>query len=42
VKEPIVLAIDRTNWGKYNLLVVSWIVFGRALPINWQLLDKLG
>jgi hypothetical protein len=42
VKEPIVLAVDRTSWGKYNLLVVSWIVFGRAIPINWQLLDKLG
>ena len=42
VKEPIVLAIDRTSWRKYNLLVVSWIVYGRAIPINWQLLDKLG
>jgi hypothetical protein len=42
VKEPIMLAIDRTSWGKYNLLVVSWIIQGRAIPINWQLLDKLG
>ena len=42
VKEPIVLAIDRTSWRKYNLLVVSWIVYGRAIPINWQVLDKLG
>jgi hypothetical protein len=42
VKEPIVLAIDRTSWRKYNLLVVSWIVYGRAISINWQLLDKLG
>jgi hypothetical protein len=41
-KEPIVLAIDRTSWRKYNLLVVSWIVQGRAIPVNWQLLDKLG
>ena len=40
--EPIVLAIDRTSWRKYNLLVVSWIIQGRAIPINWQLLDKLG
>jgi hypothetical protein len=24
------------------LLVVSWIIQGRAIPINWQLLDKLG
>lgn len=42
VKEPIMLAIDRTSWGKYNLLVVSWIIYGRAIPINWQSLDKLG
>jgi hypothetical protein len=42
VREPIVLAIDRTSWRKYNLLVVSWIIYGRAIPINWQLLDKLG
>ena len=42
VKEPIVLALDRTSWRKYNLLVVSWIVYGRAIPINWQLLDKIG
>jgi hypothetical protein len=41
-KKPIVLAIDRTSWRKYNLLVVSWIIAGRAIPINWQLLDKLG
>ncbi len=41
-KEAIVLAIDRTSWRKYNLLVVSWIIQGRAIPINWQLLDKLG
>ena len=42
VKEPIVLALDRTSWRKYNLLVVSWIIYGRAIPINWQLLDKIG
>ena len=33
-QEPIVLAIDRTSWRKYNLLVVSWIIQGRAIPIN--------
>ena len=33
-KDPIILAIDRTSWRKYNLLVVSWIVQGRAIPIN--------
>ena len=25
-KEPIILAIDRTSWRKYNLLLVSWII----------------
>jgi hypothetical protein len=40
--KPIILAIDRTSWRKFNLLVVSWIIQGRAIPINWQLLDKLG
>ena len=41
-KAPIILAIDsrserlrqRTSWRKYNLLVVSWIIQGRAIPIN--------
>ena len=42
IEQPIILAIDRTSWGRYNLLVVSWIIQGRAIPINWQLLDKLG
>jgi hypothetical protein len=41
-ENPIILAIDRTSWRKYNLLVVSWIIQGRAIPINWQLLDKIG
>ena len=41
-EKPIILAIDRTSWRKYNLLVVSWIIQGRAIPINWVLLDKLG
>jgi hypothetical protein len=31
-KEAIILAIDRTSWHKYNLLVVSWIIHGRAIP----------
>jgi hypothetical protein len=41
-ENSIILAIDRTSWRKYNLLVVSWIIQGRAIPINWQLLDKIG
>jgi hypothetical protein len=41
-QEVIYLAIDRTNWGEINLLVVSLIWQKRALPIYWQLLPKLG
>ena len=26
IEQPIILAIDRTSWRKYNLLVVSWII----------------
>ena len=25
---------QRTSWRKYNVLVVSWIIQGRAIPIN--------
>jgi hypothetical protein len=41
-EEIIYLAIDRTNWGEINLLVISLIWQKRALPIFWQLLPKLG
>ena len=36
------LAIDRTNWGPINLLMVSWIWNKRAYPVYWCLLDKKG
>ncbi len=36
------LAIDRTKWGRINLLVISLIWERRALPIYWELLPKQG
>lgn len=36
------IAIDRTNWGHINLLMISLIWDKRALPIYWELLPKQG
>lgn len=38
----IYVAIDRTNWSRINLLMVSVIWDKRAIPINFSLLPKLG
>ncbi|NEO65723.1 MAG: IS4 family transposase [Moorea sp. SIO4G2] len=38
----IYLAIDRTNWGRINLFMVSLIWEKRAFPIYFTLLPKLG
>ncbi|NEQ12135.1 MAG: IS4 family transposase [Moorea sp. SIO4E2] len=40
--ELVYIAIDRTNWGKINLLVTSLIWDKRALPIYFTLMPKLG
>lgn len=39
---PLVIALDRTQWKEYNVLMVSAIVQKRAFPIFWTLLDKQG
>ena len=36
------IAIDRTNWGCINLLMISLICDQRALPLYWELLPKQG
>jgi Transposase DDE domain len=36
------VAIDRTNWGAINLMMVSLIVEHRAIPIYWEFLNKKG
>ncbi|NEQ62780.1 MAG: IS4 family transposase, partial [Moorea sp. SIO4A1] len=38
----IYLAIDRTNWGHINLIMVSLIWDKRGFPIYFTLLPKLG
>jgi len=41
-KKIIYIAIDRTNWSRINLLMVSVIWGKRAIPIYFSLLPKLG
>jgi hypothetical protein len=36
------VAIDRTQWGCINLIVVSLVWDKRAIPLYWGLLPKLG
>ena len=38
----LVIALDRTQWKEYNVLMVSAMVQKRAFPIFWTLLDKHG
>jgi hypothetical protein len=42
VGSQLVIALDRTQWKEYNVLMVSAIVQKRAFPIFWTLLDKRG
>ena len=38
----LIIALDRTQWKEYNVLMVSDLVQKRAFPIFWTLLDKHG
>jgi len=40
--QVVYLAIDRTTWGRINLLVISLIWNRRGIPIYFELLPKLG
>lgn len=40
--QTIYLVIDRTNWSRNNLRVVSIIYDKRAIPVYFELLPKLG
>jgi len=42
VGQSLSLAIDRSQWGGINLLMVSLIWQGTAIPLYWNLLPKLG
>jgi Transposase DDE domain. len=38
----LIIALDRTQWKEYNVLMVSAIYQKRAFPIFWTLLEKQG
>jgi hypothetical protein len=38
----LIVALDRTQWKEYNVLMVSALVQKRAFPLFWTLLDKQG
>jgi hypothetical protein len=40
--EVLYIAIDRTQWGCINLLMISLIYERRAIPIYFELLPRLG
>ena len=40
--QVLYLAIDRTSWGSINILMISLIWDKRAIPIYFELLNKLG
>ncbi|MBV8884348.1 MAG: IS4 family transposase [Chroococcidiopsidaceae cyanobacterium CP_BM_RX_35] len=40
--QVLYIAIDRTKWGRINLLMISLIWDKRAFPIYWELLPKQG
>lgn len=40
--QSLLIAIDRSQWGCINLLMVSLIWERRAIPLYWSLLPKLG
>ena len=42
VEQPLIIAIDRTQWNHNNLFMVSCIWGKRAWPIYWVFLDKRG
>jgi len=41
-RAQLIVALDRPQWKKYNVLMVSAIYQKRAFPIFWTLLDKHG
>ncbi len=40
--QRVYIAMDRTQWSEHNLLIVSLLWRGRALPLSWVYLGKLG
>jgi len=42
VGQTLSIAIDRSQWGRINIFMVSLIWERRAIPLYWSLLLKLG
>ena len=42
VGQTLSIAIDRSQWGRINLFMVTLIWERRAIPLYWSLLPKLG
>jgi hypothetical protein len=42
VGQSLSIAIDRSQWGRINLFMVSLIWKKRAIPLYWSLLPRLG
>lgn len=40
--KKLIIVIDRTQWRKLNLLMVSLVWNSRAIPLNWQFLSHKG
>lgn len=40
--QPLYLGIDRTNWERKNLIMISLIYERRAIPVYFEFLAKLG
>lgn len=40
--EVLYIAIARTRWGQINLIMISLIVWRRAIPIYFELIDHVG
>ena len=36
------IAIDRTQWGLINILMVSLVIDNRGIPLYFELLDHIG
>lgn len=41
-KQILQLVLDRTQWNRHNLMMVSFVYKNRAIPLFWTWLDKQG
>jgi hypothetical protein len=41
-KQRLYLVIERTQWQRNNLLMISLVYDLIAIPLNWETLEKLG